>query len=87
LICLSFKDGSVKWISPINNKKGELYGPLIINGDIVVFSENGNMMKFNAQDGKIKESVDLKTSISSTPIIVDGSMYLISGSSNVVCLR
>jgi outer membrane protein assembly factor BamB len=86
LICLSFNDGSAKWSSKIGSSKGKLFGPVIINGSICVFSEHGEMMLFDPSNGKLKESKDLKVYISRTPIIVDKSMYIASGS-DVVCLR
>ncbi|MDR2074647.1 MAG: PQQ-like beta-propeller repeat protein [Holosporales bacterium] len=86
LMCFSFNDGSAKWSSKIGSDKGKLFGPVIINGNICVFSEHGEMMLFDSNNGKLKKFEDLKIYISGSPIIVDKSMYVVSGS-NVVCLR
>lgn len=84
--CLSITDGSVKWIQTLSNKQ-RLFGPLLINGDVIIFSENGEMISLSINNGSQKAIKNLETTISRTPIIVNSSMYLANDRSDVLCLR
>lgn len=86
ITCISMVDGSYKWMTSVDgdNKK---FGPMIINGNIVVFSQFGDMMVYNPKDGKLKETKKLGTTISKTPIIVNKNMYIVNNNAEVVCLK
>lgn len=95
VVCLSDKDGSTKWISEIRNlHDGKSFGnlkwigPLLINGDIVIFSDNGDMLKLDISTGKLKTHDKIKNAnIGRTPIIIDGKMFAINSSGSVYAVK
>ena len=93
--CLSLKDGSIKWESSARNlfadKRYDSYkwsGPIMINGDIVIFSENGDAVTFDISTGKIKSQKIIveKASIARTPIIIDGKIFTISNRAEIFAI-
>ncbi|MDR2458932.1 MAG: PQQ-binding-like beta-propeller repeat protein [Holosporales bacterium] len=96
LVCLSSKDGSVHW--SMNTKKAlvnkdtkeeniRVVGPLIVNGDIAVFSNTGSILLVNATNGKVKTRLTpevLKNcEIVKIPVIVNGCMYITSARGDI----
>ena len=86
VVCLSVQKGEVKWQTDIKSlfnddrkTKGNWTGPLMINGNITVFGEYGDVLSFDISTGKLKNSRNIeRVSFVRTPFIVDGIMYFIS---------
>jgi outer membrane protein assembly factor BamB len=87
--CLSADNGDIKWATSIHDllrKQGkkpanELFcGPLIINGEVVVFGYNGYVFTIDASSGSLKRFEESQTfrGVSSLPIIVGGCVYVLS---------
>ena len=85
LLCISLKDGSVKW--HVNDykklvqksrkfKKQAWFGPLVVNNQIWIFSELGSILKYDASTGNCLEQSSLRNvRFSGTPVIVGDTMY------------
>ncbi len=86
MICLSEKDGRVKWVSEVkdlitdkNSMNLEFTGALLINGDIAVFGNTDNIIRLDISTGKMKgiTKVDgIETTVQ--PIVVDGKIIAIN---------
>ncbi|MDR0942536.1 MAG: PQQ-like beta-propeller repeat protein [Holosporales bacterium] len=89
--CLSCKDGSIKWKADIRdicsslNKKyenREWTGPLIINGEILVFSNAGDVLDIDVSTGKLKGQKKYEifkgVNTAKVPVIVDGQMFVVT---------
>lgn len=86
IVCLSEKDGAVKWTTDIRElyadklpKYTEFVGPLLINGNVVVFGSNGDILKLDISTGAQKciEKIDgMRTS--RTPIIVGKKLFAVT---------
>jgi outer membrane protein assembly factor BamB len=96
LVCLSSKDGAVNW--SMNTKKAladkdvkeesiRVVGPLIMNGDVAVFSSTGSILFVNAANGQVKSRLTpevLKNcGIARVPVIVDGCAYITSSGGDI----
>ena len=95
VVCLSAKDGSTKWTSEIKDLYKSKYsedlkwtGPLLINGDVVVFSDNADTLKLDASTGKLKTH-DIIENVNAVrpPIIIDGKMFVINSRANIYAVK
>ncbi|MDR0640453.1 MAG: PQQ-like beta-propeller repeat protein [Holosporales bacterium] len=88
LSCISLKTGRVKWTTDVkdfcDNKRSKKnrvkwIGPVLINGSVVVFSDGGDMVYFDASTGNLKKKdVFAKLPFARAPIIVDKLMFAVS---------
>ncbi|MDR1609789.1 MAG: PQQ-like beta-propeller repeat protein [Holosporales bacterium] len=91
LVCLSSKDGAINWsthtkkaLANEDAKEGDIrvVGPLIVNGDIAVFSNTGSILLLNAANGRVKARMAPEAlkgcEVAKTPIVVNGCMYVTS---------
>jgi outer membrane protein assembly factor BamB len=90
MICTSMQDGSIKWINDIkvnNFKANKWSAPLLINGDIVSISDQGDMLYLDAFSGVLKRKIIIeKMKNAKTPIIVKGKMFVISENGKLYCI-
>lgn len=94
LVCLSMKDGSIKWKVNAktfsNEKKPEdvlLTGPMIINGNIVIFDATGNIMSFDPSTGLFRKKINIeKASIARVPMIINGVMYAVTNRAEIYAI-
>jgi outer membrane protein assembly factor BamB len=96
--CFSLRSGEAKWIVPmgtlseIGNKYREKrwIGPMLVNDEIVIFSEAGDLYVLNPSTGReIKNGAykELKgIGVARTPIVVNGKMFAITRSAGIVAL-
>ena len=94
MICLSEKDGAVKWVSEIKelipdkySKDAEFVGALLVNGDVMVFSNTNNIVKLDVSTGKVKgiTSVD-GTDATVAPIVVDGKIIAVNSKAELYAI-
>jgi outer membrane protein assembly factor BamB len=88
--CISTVDGAVKWLTPIEKKKRNdhhFFGPFIINGEVSIFSSNGEVSAYHPNTGKLISTRKLNTTISRPPVLVGDSIYIANHKSEIVCLR
>lgn len=84
LICLSQKNGAIKYIKKLpdykNNKNPErkiIYNGLVIAGDKIIASDmTGRLVIINPNNGDVEESFKTNQKIFHSPIIVNGKIYL-----------
>ena len=86
VICLSEKDGSIKWVSEVKellpdqySKDAEFVGALLINGAVMVFSNTNNIVTLDISTGKIKgiTNIDGADTIVA-PIVIDGRIIAVN---------
>ncbi len=94
LTCLSMEDGSIKWIidgSAVIGKKDEkpafTSGPIMINGNIAVFDDNGNIDYFDPSTGSFKQQINIGGIISKVPMIIDETMYAMTDRAEIYAIR
>ncbi len=94
VICISAKSGSINWMKKIQDIYGEKYpenanwtGPLLINNDIVIFNDFGDMLELDKSTGKLNEKITIKNAnIIKKPIIVNGKMFAITNRSDIYAI-
>lgn len=95
VVCLSEKDGTTRWIIELKDiyiekkhaSRLEFSGPLMINGDIVIFSDDGDVIKLDISTGKLKSIEKVSgMSTSRTPTIVNGQIFAVTKRSELYAI-
>lgn len=94
VICLSAKTGNINWVQRVQDVYGGKYpessnwtGPLLINSDVVIFSDFGDILKLDKSTGKLQEKLNLKNAnVIKKPIIVNGKMFAITNRADIYAI-
>lgn len=89
LICLSMKNGDIKWKVSINSGSPDcpeahssMLGPVVVNGDIVLCDSAGKLTFYDAQTGVLKRQIMLnKKNIFIHPwkiFVIEKTMYILT---------
>lgn len=81
LLCISARDGRIKWISPsIREKEDEsrFLGPYLVSGRLLVLSTGGKALSFSPEDGRLLSKKEIAENIDSPPAFAEGFMYVLA---------
>ena len=97
LICLSKDDGALIWSTPLPKftkksvksraKIHAHYGPILAGGRLILASSDGLIRQFNPADGTLITTVDLPSGAASAPIVVNGTLYVLSTKGDLLAFR
>ena len=94
LIALNSRDGSIIWIKELgsfknNNKKDTIQwsGPIMASGQLIVTGSHGNILKVNAHNGEILQTIKTKKKIQISPIIANDTLYILSKDGTLLAYR
>ena len=97
LIRLSKDDGALIWSTPLPNftkksvksraKIHAHYGPILAGGRLILASSDGLIRQFNPADGTLITTVDLPSGAASAPIVVNGTLYVLSTKGDLLAFR
>lgn len=94
IICISAKSGNINWMKKIQDVYGEKYpenanwtGPLLINNDVVILNDSGDILKLDKSTGNLNKKITIKNAnITKKPIIVNGKMFAITNRSDIYAI-
>ena len=83
LLCVEKKTGSVKWKAEIpadkkNNIRTSTSDPLVVGDSVLLIANDGTLIFFDFNSGKVMHSVESKITNSVSTIIVDKKIYILS---------
>ncbi|MDA9959989.1 PQQ-like beta-propeller repeat protein [Planktomarina temperata] len=97
LIRLSKDDGALIWSTPLPKfteksvksraKIHAHYGPILAGGRLILASSDGLIRQFNPADGTLITTVDLLSGAASAPIVVNGTLYVLSTKGDLLAFR
>ncbi|WP_347853070.1 PQQ-binding-like beta-propeller repeat protein [Planktomarina sp.] len=97
LIRLSKDDGALIWSTPLlkfteksvksRAKIHAHYGPILAGGRLILASSDGLIRQFNPADGTLITTVDLPSGAASAPIVVNGTLYVLSTKGDLLAFR
>ena len=97
LIRLSKDDGALIWSTPLPKftkksvksraKIHAHYGPILAGGRLILVSSDGLIRQFNPADGTLITTVDLPSGAASAPIVVNGTLYVLSTKGDLLAFR
>jgi outer membrane protein assembly factor BamB len=78
------RDGAVRWVNSLKQTdRGrditpKLFGPLLAGNAIVVVDNDGSFIAFSPRTGKKLRVLDIPDGVSTSPIVADGILYLVT---------
>ena len=95
LICLTRRDGRVRWVQELpryqdlKKKKGSLNwsGPVLGGDRLIVVASNGEAMSFSPYTGAALGRVKLPDGTFLTPIIANETLYVLTDDADLIAMR
>ncbi len=95
VICLSRRDGRIRWITPlqqfenVKKKKDPIHwsGPLLAGDRLIVVSSHGEALSVSPYTGEILGHIDLPDGSFISPIVANETVYLLTDDAKLVALR
>jgi len=95
LVCISTRDGRVRWITQLREWKNEdrergaiqYVGPVLISDRLVVISSRGQLEEYSPETGEFIDSVRVGSPVSLPPIIANSTLYVYTDNANLVAFR
>jgi outer membrane protein assembly factor BamB len=95
LICLTRRDGRVRWVQDLpryedlKKKKGSLNwsGPILGGDRLIVVASNGEAMSFSPYTGAALGRVKLPDGTFLTPIIANETLYVLTDDADLIAMR
>jgi outer membrane protein assembly factor BamB len=94
--CVSMRNGGVRWAYDASSYCGkktskfsvnQLFGPILINGSVVLFGQSGEIAYIDPSSGALKKFDKLeKVYVNSAPIVVNEKIFAISRSGELCCV-
>lgn len=84
LAALLKRDGSVRWVKNLAEKDddGKLltpkrFAPILVNNTVLVVDDVGRILRFDAASGKRLPTVEIEEGVAASPIVAQGTLYLL----------
>jgi len=95
LICLTRKEGRVRWIHQLPQyedmeKKSDPIiwaGPVLVSDKLILVSSNGYAEAISPYDGKLAGRVEIPDGTTIAPVVANGILYLYTSDAELVALR
>jgi outer membrane protein assembly factor BamB len=63
------------------------YGPILAGGRLIIASSDGLLRQFDPAKGELITTVKIPSGAASAPIVVDGTLYVLSTNGNLLAFR
>ena len=83
-------DGSVRWVENLDiqiNRKINFYGPIIASNKLYLTGSDNNLYILNPDTGKLINRVKLPGNFSSSPIIVNSKIFILSNDAKLLAYQ
>lgn len=95
LVCLSRRDGRIRWIRALpryedeEDKEGPIFwvGPVLAGDRLIVAGSHGDMISVSPYDGGVLGIVELSDGVAITPIVADDTLYVLTEDADLIAFR
>ena len=95
LVNLSREQGRVRWLADLPAfeneaaRKGRIRwaGPVLAGGKIILASSHGQVVSVDPASGDIGEQMDNKDDVSVTPVVANGTLFMLSDAGTLIARR
>ena len=91
LLAVDGTNGKVQWVQNLDRKQDRetilWQHPMVASGKIWMVGNHGVLQVFDAQTGQVDRVIDIPSGINTTPVIVDGTLYLLDSDATLYALR
>ncbi len=86
LVAIQRSSGGVRWITELPGK-AIWTGPVMGGGRLIVVNSEGTLANVSPQTGKLMSTVDLGGGTYITPVIANGTIYVLTDDATLIALR
>ena len=95
MICLTRKEGKVRWIHRMpqfGNPEKKRYpilwsGPVLVSNKLILVSSDGYGQALSPYDGRLLARMELPAGSNIAPVVADGTLYIYTSDAEIVALR
>ncbi len=95
LICVSTRDGRIRWITQMDRWKNErrergaiqYVGPVLISDRLVVISSEGRLREYSPYTGEFIKETRVGDPVSLPPIVANNTLYVYTDDADLVAFR
>ena len=95
VICLTRRDGRVRWASPLPRFEDpddlddpiNWYGPVLAGDRLILAASSGEAISVSPYTGQLLGRMDLPGRPAVSPVVADGTVYFLTGSAELVAVR
>lgn len=95
LMALSREQGRVRWLTALpsfedeDDRDGRIRwaGPILAGGQIILASSDGRLVTVNPTDGAIADYIDIDEPVNVTPVVADGTLYVLTDEGSLIARR
>ena len=95
LVSLSREQGRVHWLTQLPSFKDEedrdgrirWAGPLLAGGQVILASSDGRLVSANPLNGDIISFQNIEESVNVTPVVADGTLYVLTDEGSLIARR
>ncbi len=95
LVCLSRRDGRIRWIRSLpryedeEDKEDPIFwvGPLLAGDRLIVAGSTGDMISVSPYDGSVLGIVELSDGVAITPVVADDTLYVLTEDADLIAFR
>jgi outer membrane protein assembly factor BamB len=95
LLCLERKDGKVKWVHQLQrwrdmeDKEDPIVwsGPVLVSNRLVIVSSDGYAISISPYTGQLLGRIQIPDGTYISPVVANGTLYLLTNSAELVAMR
>lgn len=95
LLCVARATGKIRWVSQLRrwgnekkkNKAIRWTGPVLAGGRLIVVSTRGQMVYVDPTTGAVQSEVDMKRSMSLSPVVANNMLYVLADDGKLTAFR
>jgi outer membrane protein assembly factor BamB len=95
LLCISRRDGRVRWVQPLRkwrdtkDKKGRIVwtGPILAGGRLLLANDDGEGLIVSPEDGETAGTLKFSGPVSVLPIVANRTIFVVTDTGDLVALR
>jgi outer membrane protein assembly factor BamB len=94
LLCLSRKDGRVKWLAQLDrwtdadrNRPIVWSGPVLISNRLILVSSDGYAISVSPYTGRVMGRMEIPDGTTIAPVVANGTLYFLTSEAELVALR
>jgi outer membrane protein assembly factor BamB len=95
LVSLSREQGRVRWLTQLPSFEDEAdregrirwAGPLLAGGQVILASSDGRLVSVNPVSGEIIAYKDINEPVNVTPVVADGTLYVLTDEGSLIARR
>jgi outer membrane protein assembly factor BamB len=95
LLCLTRKDGKVKWMHQLQRWADEedkedpivWAGPVLVSNRLILVSSTGNAVSVSPYTGQLLGRIEIPGGVYIAPVVANGTLYLFNNQAQLVALQ